>query len=78
MMAIKTAILSSLYDQGLGKSNAVRTELAPMLRLSGENSETVSRKSGVTEEERTIRKFRIVALEAALGLISFLSRRVFT
>jgi hypothetical protein len=37
-------------------------------------SETASRKSGKTDEERTIRKFRIVALAAALGFKSDFSR----
>ena len=72
-MTIKTAILSSLYDQCFGKSNAVRAEL-PVFQLSGENSETVSRKSGGTEEERTIWEFRMVASEAALGLKDYLLR----
>jgi len=56
---------------------SLRAEL-PVFRLSGENSETLYRKSGVTEEKRTILNFRIVALEAALGLISYLPRRIFT
>jgi hypothetical protein len=42
------------------------------------NSETLSRKSGGADDKPTIRNFRIVALEAALGLISYLPRRIFT
>lgn len=38
------------------------------------NSETVSRKYVEMREKRTIRKFRIVGLEAAMGFKSDLSR----
>lgn len=69
MMAIKTAIHSLLYDQCLGKLNAVHAEL-PVFRLSEEKSERVSRKSGGIDGERTIWKFRKVVL--TLGLRNYL------
>ena len=50
------------------KSDAVRRKSD-----QSENSETVSRKSGGTDAERTIRKFRIVDPEAALGLKGYSS-----
>lgn len=40
------------------------------------NSETPSRKSVEMDEGRTIRKFRIVVPEAALGLRSYLPRGI--
>lgn len=43
-----------------------------------ENSETLSRKSGGIDGERTIRKLRIVAPEAALGLRSDLPRGTYS
>lgn len=72
--ATPTAI-SSFYGRVSEKSNAVRAEL-PVFRLSGANSETVSRESGGIDGERTIRKFRIVAPEAALWLRSYLPRGI--
>ena len=51
MMAIKTATLSLLYAQCVGKSNAVRAEL-PVSRQSGKNSETVRRKLGESASKR--------------------------
>lgn len=65
--------ISPLNGRVSRKSNAVRAEL-PVLHLSGENSEMMSRKSVGTYEEPTIRKFRIVGLEAAMGLKNDLSR----
>ena len=50
------------------KSDAVRRKSD-----QSENSGTVSRKSGGTDAERTIRKFRIVAPEVALGLKGYSS-----
>lgn len=41
-------------------------------------SETVSRKSGKIDGERTIQKIQIVALGAALGLRSYLPRWIFS
>lgn len=70
--ATPTAI-SPLYGRVSEKSNAVRAKL-PAFRLSGENSEMMSRKSVGTYEEPAIRKFRIADLEAAMGLKNDLSR----
>jgi hypothetical protein len=50
------------------KSDAMRRKFE-----QSENSETVSRKSGGTDAERTVRKFRIVAPVAALGLKGYSS-----
>ncbi|MEQ1837034.1 MAG: hypothetical protein ABL858_01635 [Candidatus Nitrotoga sp.] len=58
------------YSQRLSslKSDAVRWKSG-----QSKNSGTVSRKSGGTDAERTIRKFRIVATGAALGLKGYSS-----
>ena len=49
----------------------VYSDAARRKSVRSENSETVSRKSVELYEERTIRKFRIVAPEAVLGLRNY-------
>ena len=49
----------------------VNSDAARRKSVRSENSETVSRKSVELYEERTIRKFRIVAPEAVLGLRNY-------